>query len=165
MILEEARHYHGRNVWSAFSSMLPTIATIIVVGEYLGLLSDIGFIIVCGAFLLPHLYVSAEYLLHDRNGILYTSEGKLYLVQGETHLCLDAQNVPMAILFQSRTRKDWVQFFSWQSLFFVGLVTSSGQRLAMTMTLAKSLEDVLKSTDIQLEIEYVEFPSLMHWLK
>lgn len=165
MIKLELDQEYERNISSVFTPFIIPILTIsltivLVVVQYDMIDILIGFVI-----LLPQLFLTAEYLLNDHQGKLVKRKGILYLVSGKNEYQIDEEHVSEVFIFQSRLRMDRFHLFPWQPYFFVGLITTSGKRIALTMTIAHAIDEILRNVpNINIEAEYVEFPSLMHWL-
>lgn len=156
---------YERNISSVFIPFTIPILTISLLIEFVVVDYDIIDILLGSVILLPQLFLTGEYLLNDYRCKLVIRNDDLCLVKGKDEYLIDDKHIPTVFIFQSRLRKDRFHLFPWQSYYYLGLVTTNGEKIALTMTIAYPLDEILSNVpNIDVETEYVEFPSLMHWL-
>lgn len=156
---------YERNISSVFIPFIVPILTISLLIEFVAVDYDVIDILLSSLILLPQLFLTGEYLLNDCRCRLVKRNEILCLVRGQNEYTLDDKHISAVFIYQSRLRKARFHLFPWQSFYYLGLVTTSGEKLALSMTIACPLDEILSNVpNIDIETEYVEFPSLMHWL-
>ncbi len=162
---EQSNEYE-RNISAVFVPFIIPILTIALLIEFVVVDYDLNDILLSSLILLPQLFLTGEYLLNDCRCKLVKRNEILCLVKGRNEYLIDDKHISTVFIFQSRLRKDRFHLFPWQSYYYLGLITTSGEKIALTMTIAYPLDEILSNVpNIDIETEYVEFPSLMHWLE